>query len=238
MSEEAFHGLKIADFTWAAAGPLGTKYFADHGALVVRVESSKRPCPVRLSAPYKDGVPGINRSGYYAFYNTNKYSLALDLTSPKAIEVAKRLIAWADVVVESFTPGTMERLGLGYEELRKIKPDIIMLRCCAQGQTGPDARHPSFGFQLVGLSGFTNLTGWPDLSPQQPWGAYTDLIAPRFAASALLAALIYRSKTGRGQCLDLSQFEASLHFLAPVILEYLVGHAIASRQHVRKFFYS
>jgi crotonobetainyl-CoA:carnitine CoA-transferase CaiB-like acyl-CoA transferase len=223
MNKEALHGLKIADFSWSLAGPFTTKYFADHGAQVVRIESSKRPCPLRLSAPYKDGIPGINRSGYYAFYNTNKYSLALDLTNFKAIEVCKKLAAWADVVVESFTPGTMERYGLSYEELRNIKPDIIMLRCCTHGQTGPHAQHPSFGFQLVSHCGFTNLTGWPELDPQQPWGAYTDVISPRFAASALLAALLYRGKTGRGQCLDLSQFEACLQFLAPILLEYTVN---------------
>jgi len=229
MKQGALHNLKVADFSWSLAGPLITKYLADHGATVVRVESAKRPCPLRLSAPYKDGLPGLNRSGYYAFFNANKYSLALDLGNPEAIKVAKRLIAWADVVVESFTPGTMERLGLAYEEVRNIKENIIMLRCSAQGQTGPHAQHPSFGFQLVGLCGFTHLTGWPELEPQQPWGAYTDLIAPRFGASAILAALIYRRNTGRGQCIDLSQFEAGLQFLAPILLEYAVNKREAIR---------
>ena len=184
-------------------------------------------------------MPGRNESpdrakilvtcGYFAFFNANKYSFSLNLDHPKGIEIAKRLISWADVVAESFTPGMMEKWELGYEDLKRIKPDIIMLRNSNQGQSGPCAQHPGLGIQLGGLSGFTYLTGWPDRDPVQPWGAYTDMIAPRFATAAIVAALLYRKKTGRGQCVDLSQFETGVNFLASAILNYGVNRRIEKR---------
>ncbi len=230
MSSNALNNVKVVDFSWALAGPIITEYLAAHGAMVVRIESYKRPCPLRMSAPYKDRLPGVNRSTYWAFFNANKYDISINLTHSKGIEVVKRLVAWADIVVESFTPGTMEKLGLSYEDLRKIKPDLIMCSSCNQGQTGPWAKHPGFGFQLVGLTGFTYLTGWPDGEPQQPWGAYTDLIAPRFGIAVIISALIYRDKTGKGQYIDLSQYESSLQFLSPFILDYIVNRREAERR--------
>lgn len=229
MGEQIFAGVKVADFSWVAAGPLTTKALADHGATVVRVESSLRPCPARTSAPYKDGVPGLDRSGWYAFVNSDKYSMALDLRHLRAAEVTRRLVAWADVVADSFTPGTMEKLGLGYEDLKKIKPDIIMLRTCQQGQTGPHAKAPGYGVQLSGLTGFTQLTGWPDREPAQPFGAYNDFITPYFSTSALVAALDYRRRSGKGMLLDISQYEAGLQFLAVPLLNYTANDRINNR---------
>jgi len=226
---EVFKGLKVADFTWAVTGPLVTKYLADFGASVVRVESLLHPGTIRLSAPYADRIPGINRSGYFALINSNKYSISLNLGNPRGMEVARRLIKWADVVAESFAPGVMERYGLGYEDLRQIKPDVIMFRTSTQGQTGPCANHPGFGYQTAGFVGFPLLTGWPDRSPLPIPIAYTDFIAFQFGAAALIAALDHRERTGKGLCLDLSQIEASLQFLSPVILDYVVN----SREPVR-----
>jgi crotonobetainyl-CoA:carnitine CoA-transferase CaiB-like acyl-CoA transferase len=221
--DQALQGLKVADFSWAAVGPLITKYLGDHGATVVRVESSTSPDIMRSNAPFKDNQPGINRSAYYAVINPNKHSLALDLNHPEGPGVAKRLVAWADVVVENFTAGTMEKWGLGYNELCKVKPDIIMVRSCNQGQTGPHARHPGLGFMLVGLTGFLSFTGWPDRNPAPLPVAYTDLIAPRFGMAALMAALDHRRRTGQGQCIDISQLETGLHFIAPPLLDYVVN---------------
>lgn len=215
-----FQGLKVLDFTWVVAGPIVTKCLADFGATVVRVESMKRPDILRYSAPYKDGQAGIDRSGYFAIYNTNKYSLRLNLQQPKGLEIARRLVAWSDVVAENFVPGMMEKWGLGFDDLEKIKPGIIMLRSSQQGGTGPYAKQPGYGPYLNALSGFVSLTGWPDGSPIGPHGAHCDFIGARFAIVALVAALIYRKKTGKGQSLDLSQLECGLHFLAPAILDY------------------
>ena len=226
---EPFSELKVADFSWAGVGPLITKYLADFGAVVVRIESPLHPDIVRLSAPYADHIPGENRSGYFPLMNSNKYSFALNLGNPRGIEVARRLIKWADVVTESFRPGVMEKYGLGYEDLKQIKPDIIMLRVSTQGQTGPYANHPGLGYQTTGFIGFPLLIGWPDRSPLPLPVAYTDYIAYHFGTAALVAALNYRQRTAKGLCLDLSQVEASLQFLLPVILDNVVN----SREPVR-----
>lgn len=219
----ALAGVKVADFTWALAGPWTTTYLASHGATVVRVESGKRPCVLRTMAPYKDKRPGLDRSACFAYYNSNKYSISLNMSHPKGLELAKKLVAWADIVGENFTPGTMERWGLGYEDLKKINPDIIMFRSSNQGQTGPHAMQPGFGMQLLGLAGFPQFTGWADRDPDTLAIAYTDVISPRFTVAALMAALDYRDRTGKGQVLDVAQLEAGLHFLAPAIMEYTVN---------------
>ena len=138
----ALNGLKVADFGWAIAAPATTFYLAAHGATVVTVESTKRPDVLRVSAPYKDNKPGIDRSGYFAYLNANKYSIALNLSLPRGVETAKRVAAWADVVVENFTVGTMDKWGLGYEDLKKVNPGLIMVRTTNQGLTGPHRSHP------------------------------------------------------------------------------------------------
>lgn len=212
--------LRVLDFCWVAAGPMTTSYLAEYGATVVRVESRLRPDVLRSSPPFGSKGKSLNRSGYYANYNANKYALGLNLGSPKALAVVKRMVAWADMVTENFTPGTMERLGLGYEELRKIRPDVIMFSTSMLGRGGPNSKLPGFGAVLSSLSGMTGLTGWPDRGPTNPYGAYTDFITPRFAVATLLAALDYRRRTGIGQHIDMSQLEVSLHFMAPLLLDY------------------
>jgi len=161
-----FEDVNILEFGQIVAGPLISTYMADYGAEVVHIESHKRPDQYRLYPPFKDNKPGINRGLDFAIYSHNKYGITLNLRHPKGIEVAKRILKkWANVVTENFTPGVMKRLGLDYEELRKIKPDIIMLSSCNLGQTGPYATHPGMGSHLTHLSGFTHLSGWPDRDP-------------------------------------------------------------------------
>ncbi len=223
MDGSVFKGLKVADFSWAGVGPLITKYLADFGATVVRIESPNHPDTLRLSAPFTDRIPGMNRSGYFALIDGNKYSIALNLDNSRGVEVAKKLVGWADVVVESFKPGVMDRHGLGYEDLKRINPSIIMLSTSNQGQTGPYAKQVGWGFQVVAFTGFPLLTGWPDQSPLPIPVAYTDYVAYHFGASALISGLIYRQQTGKGAYFDLSQVEASLHFLSPVILDWVVN---------------
>jgi benzylsuccinate CoA-transferase BbsF subunit len=216
----AFAGVKVADFSWSVAGPLISKFLADNGATVVRVESPSRLCILRTSAPFKDKKPGQNRSGYFAWQNANKYSISLDLNKPEARGIAQQLIAWGDIVMEAFRPGTMEQWGLGYEEVKKINPKAIMLSSSSQGQTGPHAKFAALGIPLVGLAGFSQFLGWPDGGPLPFPMAYTDALSPRLAAAVLIAALIYKRRTGRGQYIDVSQVESSLQFLAPMILNY------------------
>lgn len=208
----------VIDFGWILAAPVTSKFLADLGATVIRVESVHKLDGIRTTPPFRDNRPGIDRSGYFAMYNPNKYSMALNLKHPKAVGVAKRLIAKSDVVIENFVPGAMKRLGLDYENLAKIKPDIIMLSLSMLGQTGPYAKHLGFGIQLTGLTGFTHITGWPDRDPVQPYAGVTDACAPNLAAGAVIAALIHRRKTGKGQYLDMSQNEASIQYLSPLCL--------------------
>lgn len=230
MSTRPLEGVRVVDFTWALVGPVTTKALSDWGAEVIKIESRSRPCSIRVSGPFKDGVPGLERSGDFAQYNTGKLSVALNLAYPTGIDIAKRLVAGADIVVENFAGGVMERMGLGYDALKEIKPDIIMLSSCMQGQTGPHALSRGNGYLLTALAGFIEITGWPDRAPVAPEGPFIDFVAPRFNALAILAALEYRRRTGKGQYLDVSQFENGMHFLAPLILDYLVNGRVATRQ--------
>lgn len=212
-------GLKILDFFWVVIGPMTTSYLAEYGATVVRIESKGRPEVLRSAPPFGGGERGLNRSAYYANYNINKYGFGLNMSHPKAVDVVKRFVRWADVVTENFTPGTIEKWGLGYDDLRQLKPDLIMISASMLGRGGPYSRQPGFGPVLSSLSGMTELTGWPDRGPSTPYGAYTDFVVPKFALPVLLAALDYRRRTGKGQHLDISQLEASLHFMAPLVMD-------------------
>ena len=223
MARKPLEGLKVLDFCWVAVGPMTTKYLAEYGATVVRVESAKRPETLRKAAPFKDGVSGINRSGYFANYNSNKYGITIDMRHPRAKDLVLRMVSWADMVTENFTPGTMESWGLGYQEMKEVNPLIIMFSTSMLGRGGPLERQPGFGPVLSSLVGLTHITGWPDRDPVNPYGAYTDFIVPRFAAASILAALEYRRRTGEGIHLDMSQLEASIHFSSPFILDYMVN---------------
>jgi crotonobetainyl-CoA:carnitine CoA-transferase CaiB-like acyl-CoA transferase len=228
---EALKGVKVVEFAAYAAGPVIGKHLADHGATVVHVESRTRPDGFRTHyPPYKDNVHGLNRSGLYALCNNDKLDITLNLKKPpKATELARRIAAWADVVVENFSPGTIGRLGLGYDALKEINPRLIMLSTSNLGQTGPHAHHAGFGSQLSSLAGFTHLTGYADGPPQILYGPYIDYIAVAYGAVAVLAALDHRDRTGEGQYIDTAQYETGLQFLAPILLDYRVHGRVASR---------
>src|SRR5215813_1941560 len=215
--------VKVLDFMWAMAGPAATRMLADYGATVVRVESTRRFDATRTVGPFHNGQPGPESSGLFYNMNTGKYMITLDLAQRAGRAVILDLVRWADVVTEAFSPKAMRAWSLDYESLQKVKPDLIMLSTCLMGQTGPMAQFAGFGNLAAAISGFTNLAGWPDRPPAGPFGAYTDYIAPWFNATAILAALEYRRRTGQGQYIDLSQAEAALHFLGPALLDYTVN---------------
>ena len=214
-----FEDLKVADFSWVGVGPIAGKCLADHGADVIRIESTRRSDVLRGAGPFKDNIIGRNRSQFFGEFNTSKRSLALDLSHERAGEVTQEILAWADVVIESFTPGTVDRLGIGYKDARKANPGVIFVSTCLAGQTGPIAHMAGYGYHAAALAGFYRLTGWEDGAPCGPWNAYTDTIAPRFLTATMLAAIDHHRRTGEGQYIDLSQMEAAIHFLAPEILE-------------------
>ncbi|MFQ5827013.1 MAG: CaiB/BaiF CoA transferase family protein, partial [Dehalococcoidia bacterium] len=228
-SGNALEGIRVIDFSRVITGPLITKYLADFGAEVIKIESRTSLDATRTSIHRKDVARGPNSFGGFIHVNTSKHSMNLNMKSPQGGEVARRLVARADVVVENFAPGVMSRWGLDYESLRKIKPDIIMLSTSVVGQTGPYSRHPGYGWNLSGLAGFNHFTGWPDREGVAPSLAHTDYLAPWFGVVAVLCALDHRRRTGQGQYIDLSQFEASLSFLSPVLLDYMVNGRLQTR---------
>ena len=223
MARLPLEDVKILDFMWVMAGPAGTRMLADYGAVIVRIESPTRVDTARTLAPYQNNQIGPDASGLFSNCNAGKFGITLDIGNPRSREVISDLVKWADVVTESFSPKAMRAWGLGYPALRKIKPDIIMLSTCLMGQTGPLASFAGFGNLAAAISGFHNLTGWPDRHPAGPFGAYTDYVSPRFTAIAIMAALEYKRRTGKGQYIDQSQAEASLHFLTPALLDYSVN---------------
>src|SRR4029079_7687618 len=166
---------------------------------------------------------GVNDSAGWHNYGAGKRSLQLDIAHPDAKAVVFDRVGWADLVIESFTPGVFAALGFGYEVLREVNPAVVLCSTSLMGQTGPYAQFSGFGNLAAALTGFYEITGWPDRAPAGPFLAYTDYVAPRYTVAALLAALDWRRPTGCGQHLDLSQAEASIHFLAPAILDHTVN---------------
>jgi len=225
----ALEGIKVLDFSWQFAGPFIGAYLGDYGADVIKVESRSRLDITRVTAPFKDGITGVNRSGCFPIANNSKYSLTLNLKHPRASKIMTKLVAWADIAVENFGAGVIDRLGLGYDELKKINPDIIMLSTNIQGQTGPRSTFVGFGWNTVALTGIANLTGWPDRSPVGTLQAYPDSVVPWFGAVAILGALDYRRRTGKGQYIDVSQYETTCHFLVPQLLDYAANQKVAMR---------
>jgi crotonobetainyl-CoA:carnitine CoA-transferase CaiB-like acyl-CoA transferase len=223
MNAEVFAGLKVAEFAWVIVGPSTSRYLAEHGATVVKIESHKRLDTLRGTSPFAGNRPTVDSSMAFGRHNPNKYSVSIDLQHPNGKKLAWRLIRWADIVTESFSPGTMEKWGLGYEDVRKVRPDIIYLSSSMQGRGGPHSGYAGYGMNAVNLCGFTEVSGWPDKPPAAPHGAYTDYINARFDALALIAALDYRRRTGKGQWIEQSQFETSLHFFAPPLMDYQVN---------------
>jgi crotonobetainyl-CoA:carnitine CoA-transferase CaiB-like acyl-CoA transferase len=227
-SSEALRGIRVIEFAVFAAGPVVGKHLGEHGAEVIRVESQNSPDGFRVHyPPFKDNKPGLERGGSYALFNDQVLGATLDLKQPKAVSLAKELVSKADIVIENFAPGVMDRLGLGYGVLRLIKPDIIMLSSCNQGQTGRRATQRGFGSQLTSMSGFTHLAGYgPDESPMLLYGPYVDFVAVGFGLIAVLAVLDFRRRTGKGQHIDLSQYESGLQFVIPVLLDAQVNDRV------------
>jgi crotonobetainyl-CoA:carnitine CoA-transferase CaiB-like acyl-CoA transferase len=222
--------VKVLDLTWAMSGPATTRTMADFGATVVRIETSGHLDVARTVGPFVNDRPGTDSSGLLFNMTVGKRSVSLDLRQPGAREVLDDLVRWSDVVIESFSPRGRATLDLGYERLHGLRPGLIMMSSCLFGQTGPLERYAGLGTMGSALSGFNDLTGWPDRPPCGPFGAYTDYPSPRFALCALLAALDHRRRTGQGQYLDFAQSEASVHFLTPALLDQVVNGGTPSRE--------
>jgi benzylsuccinate CoA-transferase BbsF subunit len=226
---ELFAGTTVLEFGGGAAGPVATRYFADHGATVIRVESKQRPDFLRILKLTPNTPGGVDASEHFAVLNANKLSVALNLSLPAGVAVARRLALWADCIAENFAPGAMAKWGLDYESLVRERPDLVMISTCLNGQTGPQRSYPGFGGQGSALSGFNHFTGWPDREPLGPYGTITDSLSPRFAALLLASALLHRRRTGQGQYIDLAQVEGGIVCLSEAMLAFTANGEILGR---------
>jgi benzylsuccinate CoA-transferase BbsF subunit len=208
MNQKFLSGLRVLDFTWMLAGPYATRLLADFGAEVIKVQSKKTA----------KGAES-NLSGYFNNWNRNKRSIALDLSHPEAREIALKLTAISDIVIENFSPRVMSNWELSYERLKEVKPNLIMVSLSAMGQTGPWKDYVAFAPTLQALSGLTYLTSFTEDSPMGLGYAYADVIVGLYASIAVLTALQYRDKTGQGQYIDLSEYEAICTLMGPTLLE-------------------
>jgi crotonobetainyl-CoA:carnitine CoA-transferase CaiB-like acyl-CoA transferase len=224
-----FAGLRVLDLTWAISGPATARMLCDFGADVVHVETGGRADAARSVSPYINDIKEPENAGLYFTMNTGKKGILLNLSTDDGRVVLNDLVAWADVLIESFSPRGRKSLGLDFDKLRTINPHLIMLSTCLFGQEGPLGSYAGYGTSGGAIAGFYHLTGWPDRAPCGPVGAYTDYPSPRFATCALIAAIEHRRRTGVGQYLDFSQSESSTHFLAPAILNYTVNGVVPDR---------
>jgi len=213
-----FDGLRVLELGSGAAGPVATRYLAEQGARVVRIESAKRPDFLRVLFLTKDSKFGLDGSPLYVLLNPDKESVSINMATPEGVALAKRLVAWADVVCENFSPGVMAKWGLDFDGVRALRPDALLVSGCLFGQTGPQRRYPGFGGQGSAIAGFNHLTGWPDREAHGPYGTITDSLSPRYVAVALVAALLERRRTGRGRHIDLSQIESAVYSLSEMIV--------------------
>ena len=211
-------GVRILDLTTTIAGPSATRVLADFGAEVIKVESSTHPDTARLSSPYANGVRSLNSSGYFAGHNAGKQSIALNLRTAAGVDVLRRLIGVSDVLVESFAPGVMARLGLADDRLREWNGQLIIAHHSLQGQTGPRSRQRGYGQLASAMTGWFALTGPEDGEPVGPYSAYTDFIAWPYLSAAILLALEERDQGGQPSIIDHTHIESSAYFAAPELL--------------------
>ena len=216
-------GVRILDFCWAIAGPLGTRLLADLGADVIKVESEYRLDPIRQIGVQPKGAASWNTNGQFNDCNTNKRAITLNLNTDDGLAVVRRLAATADVITSNYTPDRLDRWGLGYDDLRAIKPDIIVANWAVMGIRGPHAGWRSYGSGIVGMCGLAELTGFPERDPIGLGTLHTDFTVPYFAAIQVMSALIHHENTGQGQYLELAQYETAVHLLDTELVEYLNG---------------
>ena len=224
-------GLRVLDYCWVGAGAFVTKMLADHGALVIKIESRARPDNLRVAPPFKTGVDPLEASGYFASRNSNKKSFALNMSHPEARGIAQRLAARCSVVTSNFRPGVMERWGLSYEDIRRENPAVIYLTMPMQGLAGPNREYVGFGSTIAALSGLVERSGLPDRAPVGTGTHYPDHVPnPGHGVIGVLAALYERVTSGLGQSVEVAQLESTVNVLGPELIE----AAITGRPFVRR----
>jgi crotonobetainyl-CoA:carnitine CoA-transferase CaiB-like acyl-CoA transferase len=217
------HGIRVLDFCWVWAGPFCTSQLARMGAEVIRIESARHPCVGRMFVPQADGKTGINRGGSFNEKNHNKLSVQLNLEKPEAVEIVRQLARNCDIAAENFAPGVIDRLGVGYQSLRAMRPDLIMISLAGYGQTGPFRHYVSYGPVMAAHCGLQTLTTYEGDGPRSLGISYGDPVVGIFGAWLLNAALIQRARTGQGQYIDLSNLEALEMLMPEALLEFAIS---------------
>ncbi len=220
-------GLRVLDFCWIGAGAFVTRILADLGAEVIKVESQTHPDNLRLSGPHKPGAKPLESSGYFASRNTSKKSIALNMSHPRARQIALRLAGQCSIVSNNFRPGVMEKWGLGYGEVAAVNPSVIYLAMPMQGASGPHRDYIGFGSTIAALCGLVSMAGRPGRPPIGTGTHYPDHVPnPGHALVAVLAAAFHRARTGEGQHIELAQIESTVNMLGPSILAWSATGAL------------
>ncbi|MFH1087215.1 MAG: CoA transferase [Chloroflexota bacterium] len=226
-----FKGLKTLCLGLSGTILLVNKFLAEHGATSIWVESATHVDIIRSSAPFYGGIVSPNRSATAVSQGGSQLSMGINLRKPGAAEVVKRLAAWADVIGASWAPGALEKRGLGYDDLRKVNPNAIIINGSALGRGGTHGNLAAFGWAQQSLAGQIEYVGWPDRPGVGPPIAYPDFSAPWVITTAVVAALDYRRRTGKGQFVEFSQLESTFEFTpAHLILQYTANRDIPTRQ--------
>jgi crotonobetainyl-CoA:carnitine CoA-transferase CaiB-like acyl-CoA transferase len=216
----ALQGIRVVDFTHFIAGPLATMILADMGADVIKVEAPERGDELRYYPPAVPGLP--QQGGPFVWSNRNKRSVALDLKTPAAIEIARSLIAQADVVVENFSTGVMQRFGLDYEACRKLNPQLVYCTVSAYGREGPFADRLGFDPVVQAESGFVSMNGYADRMGVRASSAVMDIGTAMMVSNAILGALLARERQGEGQLVEVALFDTSLVMTGWATMQHLV----------------
>ena len=223
MFQSALKGIRIADFSWVWAGPYATSLLSYMGAEVIKIESHGRIDQTRKGSIMNgDSFNGYDSSPTFNNANLNKQGVTIDITKPEGAELARRLAGTCDIVVANMRPGKMGKLGLGYEDFKKIRPDIIVLESSGFGATGPYKGFAGFAPIFASFGGLAYLTGYEDGAPNVMSGVQ-DMRAATVSAFALLAALLHRQKTGEGQYIDLSSSECLSTLVGSELMDYTMN---------------
>jgi benzylsuccinate CoA-transferase BbsF subunit len=221
---QALGNVRVVDFSWVRAGPWATRWLGAFGAEVIKIEWPENERGRLPSSTTPQGVQvNLNTSGNFADTNVNKKSISLNVRSAKGLEIVKRLIAVSDIVIENFSSRVLQKWDLGYEELCKIKPDIVYVSMSGYGHTGRNHHYTTFGPVAQAVSGLTHLSGLPD-APPAGWGwSYMDDTGGMYGAMCALTGLYHRNMTGRGQHIDFSQMISSVPLNGPALLDFTVN---------------
>ncbi len=229
MNKLPLEGVRVCDFSWLVAGPSATQMLAVMGAEVIKIESNVHTDLNRRQGPYLDGEVGIERTGNFQRVNMSKKSCTLDLTKPEAAEIVKDIVRISDIVVSNFRNGVMERFGLGFDELRKLKPDLILVSSTGMGNTGPNKDYVGYNEEAYAYGGLGYLTGYADKAPSMIVGDYADYKVSIIETFAILSALHYRSKTGKGQTVEISMVEVVGTHVPEAIMDYSMNRRVHQR---------